>query len=227
MEWMAPFVDNPEQLQARLHEDVLCVTDDVENKGYLLYRNLIKRMNDFITNATNCGVGYNVLDALEHCITKDVCKYLSYDALYRLLFKDAECPVMYEDAYNFIKKLYMRHLGITDERTLEMAEQYKFSGSVRYSPFSGNMWYAIDPIWQNHLTIEDKASFKKRKQKEVIAEQKRKAKEVRQKKFEQEEGKVQWGAEEKQAFKSALEEKFGPLQKPDSESQKQVQNHRK
>ncbi|MBQ6027101.1 MAG: hypothetical protein IJL21_00910 [Alphaproteobacteria bacterium] len=225
MEWMAPFVENPEKYQARLHENVLRVTDDVENKGYLLYRDLRKRMDNFITNAANCGVNYGILTALEHCITKDVCKYLSYKTLYRILFDDVRRQPVDIFAYRFIKNLYKQHLGITDDRTLRLAERSKLSGFCYYSPISNNHWYAIDPIWPKYMTIEDKDSFKKRKKKEAIAEQKRKAKEARQKKFEQEEGKVQWGAEEKQAFKSALEEKFGPLQKPDSESQNQIQNH--
>lgn len=222
MDWMKGLIEDAE---AKLHENVRFVTDDAETKGYLLYRDLRKQMDNFVINAANCGVDYGVLAALEHCITKDVCKYVSFEALYRLLFEDTESPPTDDETYQFIKDLYMRHLGITDENTLEMAEQYKFSGGVRYSPFSNNMWYAVNPIWPKYMTIEDKASFEKRKKKEALAEQTRKVREARQKKFEQEEVKTKWGVEEKQAFKLALEKQFGSSPEPDLKSQNQVQNH--
>ncbi len=227
---MAPFVENPEKYQPRLHKNIHWFSKNTTNKGYMLYHSLKKRMDYFITTPICLSKGrrgkcYPILTALKHCITKDVCKYLSYDTLYRLLFKDAEYPVMYKDAYNFVKKLYMQHLGITDEKTLEIADRYKLSGSLRMSLFSGNRWYVLDPFCSKHPSAEDKANFQKRKKKEALAEQKRKAKEAKQKKFEQEEGKTKWGAEEKQAFKLALEKKFGSSPEPDLKSQNQVQNH--
>jgi len=225
MDWMKCLLEDTEEHQAKLHENVCHVTDDVKAKGYMLYRSLRKQMDDFVTNAANCGVNYDTLSALEHCITKDVCKYVSFEALYRLLFEDTEFPPTDAESYRFIKDLYMRYLGMTDEKTLELAEQYKLSGSNRYSPLGNSTWYALDPIWPKYMTIEDQESFKKRKYKENLQEQKRKAKEARQRKFEQEEGNVYFGPEEKRAQKKALEEKFGPLQKPNLKSQNQVQNH--
>lgn len=228
MEWMASLVDNPEEYQPRLHQRVRSISYTNVIKGHMLYRNLKNRMYRFMAISRShkkkrCGRCYHTLNALKYCLTKDVCKYFSYDALYRVLFDDAEYYPMYKDAYKFVKKLYMQRLGITDEKTLELAEKSKISGSFILYP-SGMQYKLGSPFFAN-VTYPDKAALKKRKQKEAIAEQKRKAKEVRQKKFEQEEGKVKWGADEKRAFKSALEEKFGPLQKPDSESQNQIQNH--
>lgn len=230
MEWMAPFVDNPEEYQPRLHENIHWFSKSTTIKGYRLYRDLMVQMNSVIITLTRapkkrCGSCYKTLTALKRCITKDVCKYLSYDTLYRLLFKDAEYPVMYKDAYNFVKKLYMQHLGITDERTLEIADRYKLSGSLRISLFSGNRWFVLDPFRSKRTSAEDKAKFKERKKKEAVAEQKCKAKEARQKKFEQEEGNVKWDEEDKQAFKSALGKKFSSSPEPNSNSQNQVQNH--
>ena len=224
MDWMKCLMEDAE---ATLHENVLCVTDDVENKGYLLYRNLKKRIDYFLTQPAyipkkRCGKCYPILTALKHCITKDVCKCLSYEALYRLLFEDDGRHLMYKDAYNFIKKLYMQQLGITDEKTLEISEQYKLSGCFHWAPF--NSWYSLDPLWPKYMTIEDKNSFEERKKKEQLQELRERKKEARQKKLEQEEGCFPTHIHIKE-FKLALEEKFGPLPKPNLKSQKQSQNH--
>lgn len=211
-DWMKPFL---RPTQEELHKNVITVTDDVEIKGRMFYHQLEKRIKDFLDKTGNCGLKYSLKDALEHCITKEVCQYVSYNTLYRLVFKDEERPISDEETYRFVKVLYMRHLGITDEHTLEIAEKYKVSGSFCYSAFSGNMWYTLAPLWPKYMTIEDKASFEKRKKKEALAEQKRKVREARQKKFEQKEGKTKWGVEEKQAFKLALEKQFCSSPEPD------------
>ena len=222
MDWLKGLMEDAE---ATLHENVLRVTDDVENKGYLLYRDLRKRMDLFLTRSMyipkkRCGKCYPILTALKHCITKDVCKCLSYEALYRLLFEDDGRHLMYKDAYNFIKKLYMQQSGITDEKTLKISEQYKLSGCFHWAPFSGNSWYSLDPIWPKYMTIEDKNRFEERKKKEHLQEQRKRENEARQKKLEQEEGRFPTHIQMKE-FKLALEERFGPLPKPNLKSQKQ------
>ncbi|MFQ6739368.1 MAG: hypothetical protein ACLRFJ_01720 [Alphaproteobacteria bacterium] len=198
MDWMKSFV---EPTQEELHKNVISVTADVESKGQMLYHNLEKRINDFQGKVARCGLDCDLKTALKHCITKDVCKYVSYDALYRLLFKDECSPISDIDTYQFIKKLYMRQLAITDEHTLEMAEKYKISWSFYYSPFSNNMWYRLTPVWSKCMTIEDKDSLKKRKEKERIRERK----EAKRKKFE--EGNPPMTREQTKAFKKALEKR--------------------
>ena len=114
VDWMKPFV---EPTQEELHKNVISVTADVESKGQMLYHSLEKRINNFQDKVARCGLDCDLKTALEHCITKDVCKYVSYNALYRLLFKDECSPISDIDTYQFIKKLYMRHLAITGIET--------------------------------------------------------------------------------------------------------------
>lgn len=219
MDWMKPFL---RPTQEELHKNVITVTDDIEIKGRMLYHQLEKRMLKYQGTIGFQGPNDGLNAALEHCITEDVCKYVSYDTLYRLLFKDEECPVSDEETYKFVKNLYMLHLGITDEHMLEITEQYKMSGSFCYSAFSGNMWYTLPPLWPRYMTIEDKASFQKRKKEEAIKERKRKAKEAKQKKFEEETPPMT--REQTEELKKALIKKYGPLQTPIPKPQKQSQN---
>lgn len=178
MEWMKFLLKDP---QDEVHENVIFCTHDIESKGHTLYYGLVNKINDFLADTMNYGVKYSLTDALERCITKEVCEYVSYEALYRLLFKDDGPDISEKDNYLLVKRLYKKHLGITDDETLDMAEKYKLSYSLSYSPCSNNVWLGLSCFWSRNITIEDKASFKARKRKEAIREQKRKAREEKQK----------------------------------------------
>ena len=171
MEWMKSLLKDP---QEELHENIVFCTHDIESKGYMHYHNLVNNINDFLVNTQNSGIKYCLTDALERCITKEVCEYVSFEALYRMLFKDIDRNILDKDDYQFVKRLYKKHLGITDNNTLEMAEKYKLSCSLSYSPFSNKEWYHLDRFWSNNVTFEDKASFKKHKQKGIQKKHKQK-----------------------------------------------------
>lgn len=178
MEWMKFLLKDP---QDEVHENVIFCTHDIESKGHTLYYGLVNKINDFLEDTMNYGVKYSLTDALERCITKEVCEYVSYETLYRMLFRDDDPDISDNDNYLLVKRLYKKHLGITDDATLEMTERYKLSCSLVYSAFNNNRWYQLNHFWSRNITIEDKASFKKRKREEAIKEQRRKAREAKKK----------------------------------------------
>ena len=128
----------------------ILVTADVKSKGNMLYHHLLKQLNrfwdkDHLFNMRR-DQGYNIWDVLKKYMTKDVCKYVSYECLLNSLKKEFSVGYFYDE---LVKDLYMRNLGFTDENTLYAFEKYKVS--------------YIDHGYPPYLKIEDKYSFTLRK----------------------------------------------------------------
>ena len=144
------------------------VTADVKAKGNLLYRHLLKQLNRFWDNDPLFNMrreqGYDIWDVLKKYITKDVCKYVSYECLLNSLKDEFSVDYFYDEQ---IKDLYMHNLGFTDENTLYAFEKYKVSH--------------IDHGCPPYLKIEDKSSFMLRKK----LEKKREMAEARKKQHKQ------------------------------------------
>ncbi len=162
--------------------DVL-VTDDTKAKGTLLYHQLLKNMDVLVTGTDENGnkgsnPKYPIDYALKQCITKDVCETISLVFLINTLKDNV---IGFDNSYDeLVKHLYMHHLGITDENTIEAFEKYKVS-EIQHGCPAG-------------MTIESSWDFNQRKHKERLEQRKKMAKEAhekrkaeRQKRFEQEE----------------------------------------
>lgn len=199
--WMESLNEMVEE-EKRAKEHPVMVSADTQTKGTILYNVLMKKL-DCLVNGTdengNKGMKptYPIKNVLDSCITKDVCKTISY----RWLIQE-----LHDNFYEFddscdqlVKDIYLHHLGLTDENTLEAFEPYKLS--------------EIQRGCKDGMTIESSWDFSQRKHKEklehntIVAKQIReRKKEERQKRFELEEGPMPT-RRQMEAFKLALKKR--------------------
>lgn len=127
------------------------ITADVKEKGTKLFHTLLKQLEGIKDGIEEKGIPFgdicNTDQLLEKCITKELCKYISYEALLETL-KFYDKPDFNDSHAQKLKEIYMRNLGYTDEKTLEIADEHKLSEIPSGLPAG--------------MTIEDQYSFIKR-----------------------------------------------------------------
>lgn len=199
--WMESLNEMVEE-EKRAKEQPVMVSADTQTKGTILYNVLMKKL-DCLVNGTdengNKGMKpiYPIKNVLDSCITKDVCKTISY----RWLIQE-----LHDNFYEFddscdqlVKDIYLHNLGLTDENTLEAFEPYKLS-EIRCRCKDG-------------MTIESSWDFSQRKHRERLEQRNLAAKQIRerkkeerQKRFELEEGPMPT-RRQMEAFKLALKKR--------------------
>ena len=127
MDWMKPLLEKDSPTTTKHESDV---TADVKQKGNMLLNILLKHVKDFLQDEfihkphpidEHC-----VDDILERYITKDFCETVSCKFLCKYL-KSQSKILFGRSQERLIKKLYMHLLGLTDEKTLDLADHYKVS----------------------------------------------------------------------------------------------------
>ena len=165
MDWEKPILE-----EIRLYrENRLVVTEDTIAKGNMLYHTNLKQINRFLSRDPSFDMveskGFSLEDVLNRYITKDVCKYISCEFI--LYFLDDYYPLK-NIVGNYVKKLYMRNLCLSDKKTMEIFEKYKIH----------NISMGCPP----GVTMEDRWSFRQRKKREkqqAIAKYKKEQREKR------------------------------------------------
>lgn len=140
--------------EMKLHkENQLVITADTIAKGNMLYHTKLKQIRKFILQNPKfemaANKGFTLEDVLKRYITKDVCTYISCNFI--LNFLDEQLPIR-ELIEDYVKELYMNTLGLSDEKTMEIFENYKIH----------NISMGCPP----GVTMEDKWSFRQRKKRE-------------------------------------------------------------
>lgn len=127
------------------------ITADIQEHGTKLFHTLLKQLESIKDGIeekeTPFGNISNTDQLLEKCITKEICKYISYKGLLEAL-KFYDKPDFNDSHAQKLKEIYMQNLGITDENTFEVAEEYKLTEIPSGLPAG--------------MTIEDRYSFIKR-----------------------------------------------------------------
>ena len=196
--WMESLNEMVEE-EKRTKEHPVMVSADTESKGAMLYHHLFKQMDEIVNGTDKNGntITKHPIDfALKQCITRDVCKNISYKWLTKELHDNI---IGFDNAYdNLVKELYMHNLGLTDENTLDAFEPYKLS--------------EIQRGCKDGMTIESSWGFNQRKHKEKLEQRNILAKEARErkneewrKKLELEEGPMPT-RKQMEAFKLALKQ---------------------
>lgn len=196
--WMESLNEMVEE-EKRAKEHPVMVSADIESRGAMLYHHLFKQMDEMVNGTDKNGntITKHPIDfALKQCITRDVCKNISYKWLTKELHDNI---IGFDNAYdNLVKELYMHNLGLTDENTLDAFEPYKLS--------------EIQRGCKDGMTIESSWGFNQRKHKEKLEQRNILAKEARErkneewrKKLELEEGPMPT-RKQMEAFKLALKQ---------------------
>lgn len=196
--WMESLNEMVEE-EKRAKEHPVMVSADTESRGAMLYHHLFKQMDEMVNGTDKNGntITKHPIDfALKQCITRDVCKNISYKWLTKELHDNI---IGFDNAYdNLVKELYMHNLGLTDENTLDAFEPYKLS--------------EIQRGCKDGMTIESSWGFNQRKHKEKLEQRNILAKEARErkneewcKKLELEEGPMPT-RKQMEAFKLALKQ---------------------
>lgn len=196
--WMESLNEMVEE-EKRAKEHPVMVSADIESRGAMLYHHLFKQMDEMVNGTDKNGntITKHPIDfALKQCITRDVCKNISYKWLTKELHDNI---IGFDNAYdNLVKELYMHNLGLTDENTLDAFEPYKLS--------------EIQRGCKDGMTIESSWDFNQRKHKEKLEQRNILAKEARErkneewrKKLELEEGPMPT-RKQMEAFKLALKQ---------------------
>ena len=196
--WMESLNEMVEE-EKRAKEHPVMVSADTESRGAMLYHHLFKQMDEMVNGTDKNGntITKHPIDfALKQCITRDVCKNISYKWLTKELHDNI---IGFDNAYdNLVKELYMHNLGLTDENTLDAFEPYKLS--------------EIQRGCKDGMTIESSWDFNQRKHKEKLEQRNILAKEARErkneewrKKLELEEGPMPT-RKQMEAFKLALKQ---------------------
>lgn len=200
--WIEPLNQMVEE-EKKAKEHPILVSADTRTKGAMLYNVLMKKLDCLVNGTDENGnkgmkLTYPIKNVLDSCITKDVCKTISY----RWLIQE-----LHDNFYEFddscdqlVKDIYLHNLGLTDENTLDAFEPYKLS--------------EIQRGCKDGMTIESSWDFNQRKHKEklehnaIVAKQIReRKKEERQKRFELEEGPMPT-RRQMEAFELALKQQF-------------------
>lgn len=196
--WMESLNEMVEEEKLAKEHPVM-VSADIESRGAMLYHHLFKQMDEMVNGTDKNGntITKHPIDfALKQCITRDVCKNISYKWLTKELHDNI---IGFDNAYdNLVKELYMHNLGLTDENTLDAFEPYKLS--------------EIQRGCKDGMTIESSWGFNQRKHKEKLEQRNILAKEARErkneewrKKLELEEGPMPT-RKQMEAFKLALKQ---------------------
>ena len=196
--WMESLNEMVEE-EKRAKEHPVMVSADTESRGAMLYHHLFKQMDEMVNGTDKNGntITKHPIDfALKQCITRDVCKNISYKWLTKELHDNI---IGFDNAYdNLVKELYMHNLGLTDENTLDAFEPYKLS--------------EIQRGCKDGMTIESSWDFNQRKHKGKLEQRNILAKEARErkneewrKKLELEEGPMPT-RKQMEAFKLALKQ---------------------
>jgi len=164
--WMEDLFSRPTST-----DNHIVVTADTKAKGAMFFNILTKNIKRFIesdpTFELAADKGYTIDDLLKRYITKDVCENISYKWLW-LKLKYSYIWDFGFSQYQLLKELYLQHLGLTDEKTLDALDKYKMSSLQRGCPVG--------------TTIESKYNFTQRKIQERREEKKRRDAEYKREK---------------------------------------------
>lgn len=125
--WMKVMLED-DSLGPKEHNIV--VAADTEKKGNICLNIFLKKIQRYIdedpTFEMTYTKGFFIDSVLERYMTKSLCENVSYLFLSRLLKAKAKY-LFGKKQDKLIKNLYMRILGITDEKMLNLADRYKLS----------------------------------------------------------------------------------------------------
>ena len=105
------------------------VTADVQNKGTMLLRKLLNQIQTLVNDADDVDnfpfVTETMNDVINKYITSDVCQYVSCKGLIDMLNRMIDG--FNESHAQLVKDIYIKYTGITDESTMQMADESKIS----------------------------------------------------------------------------------------------------
>lgn len=144
------------------------ISDDIERYGKVQYYTLIKNIKDIKESVENarvfCSDEEAVAQAVEACVTKEMCKYLTLDCLAEIF--ENELIGFNKDHLKLLKDIYLKDTGITDPETFKLSQETKVSEVEK----GNSPGFTMESFWAfNHK--EHKREVEERKLRRKMAEQ--------------------------------------------------------